>query len=176
MSTYAPKTGSIAERICAFFRENPDEELTRRDIADKFGCASSGVDGILFGAISHGVIATRNNEELVRVWCAGTAKAEAPPADKAKRTYSPRVPLPLIDLSKVAVRAHVPMPVAQRGKGETRYDELFDKLEEVGASVLLPKLYAPAVSKALQTYAKRTSRQFKVRTVDAQQCGIWRTA
>lgn len=177
MSNYVPKPGSIAEQICTFFRDNADEELTRRDIADKFGCQPSGVDGILSGAIAAGLVATCNNEEMVRVWRAGTHPAsQIESAVKAKRTGIKRTPLPPLDISQITVRTDTPMPQLQRAKGETRYDAIFEKLVAVGASVLLPRCYAPAVSKALQSYQKRTSRQFKVRAVDAEQCGIWRTA
>lgn len=32
------RRNSVAERIAAFFRDNPDEELTFEDIAVKFSC------------------------------------------------------------------------------------------------------------------------------------------
>lgn len=32
-----PRSDSLATRLLEFYRANPDEEMTRQDIADKFG-------------------------------------------------------------------------------------------------------------------------------------------
>ena len=37
LQVYAPKPGSLARRVLTWFMENPDEELTARDVATKFG-------------------------------------------------------------------------------------------------------------------------------------------
>jgi len=44
MLTAAPRKGSLADRIAAFFAANPDEELTHDDLAIKFEACKDTVD------------------------------------------------------------------------------------------------------------------------------------
>lgn len=52
-----PRTGSLAERAIAFFRANPEEELTPADMAAKFHREYGSVDQSLRGAICAGLLA-----------------------------------------------------------------------------------------------------------------------
>lgn len=68
---YTPRPGSLAARMIEFFQENPDEELSRADIAAKFVVASSSIDANLAAAIDFGAIQTKTDDGLQRVWVAG---------------------------------------------------------------------------------------------------------
>lgn len=56
---YRPKPGSVADRVLAFFRANPDEELSSPDIAAKFGVNQDGVRVLLRSAIAAEYLAVR---------------------------------------------------------------------------------------------------------------------
>ncbi|MEO8153595.1 MAG: hypothetical protein ABI605_11035 [Rhizobacter sp.] len=71
LPSYTPRTGTLAEQMCEFFKDNADEELTRSDIALKFSVAASSIDNSLKNAIAAAVISTKNSEDMTRVWVAG---------------------------------------------------------------------------------------------------------
>lgn len=179
-TTYTPREGSLADRVIKYFAANPDEELTRRDLSDKFECAQAGVDTSLDGAVRAGLLATCNNDEMVRVWVAGTALSKKPKparetAPAVKRAVQSR--MPEVDITTLVVRADHPRPIRGNAvKGSTRYDAAFDKLTKPGQSFLLPKPYYGAVTKAAQMYGKRTGRVVKVHHVDASHVGVWRVS
>lgn len=50
--TYAPWPGSLAAKVVAFFEANPDEELTREDMAAKFDVAATSVAAALRRALA----------------------------------------------------------------------------------------------------------------------------
>lgn len=60
---YIPRTGSLAERAIAFFRANPEEELTPADMATKFHREYGSVDQSLRGAICAGLLAKVKRED-----------------------------------------------------------------------------------------------------------------
>ena len=68
---YKPEPDSIQYRILNFFHKNPDEELTRRDIAVKFDLPAVSVDETLLTARIYGAITTAKNEEAELVWRLG---------------------------------------------------------------------------------------------------------
>lgn len=70
---YEPKDGSLAHRVIAFFESNPDEQLSRRDIAIKFNVNQSTVINGLERAVDNDLLARRWIEGGVRVYCAGSA-------------------------------------------------------------------------------------------------------
>lgn len=53
---YIPTHGTLADRVTAWFRANPDEELNRSDIATKFGVLQSAVSKELQWACLEGSI------------------------------------------------------------------------------------------------------------------------
>jgi hypothetical protein len=183
---YQPRTGSLPYQVIEFFRANPEEELTRSDIAQKFGTEPKSVDGALAGAMAAQVIVKRNSADLgLVIFVAGpniNKQAAAPYAEgKAKPTSKTdhRTRLPRVDLGKVAVRYGVPLPpINDSRKGSNRYGDLLAQLDQDGASVVLPIMYRAAVQKACAKYLKDnqiTAFKFLVRTIDVGTCGVWRT-
>ena len=55
-STYRPRPGSLVARVLAFFEHNPDEELSRSDVAVKFGLGITSVSGTLAAAVQAGLL------------------------------------------------------------------------------------------------------------------------
>lgn len=68
---YTPEPDSIQYRILNFFQRNPNEELTRSDIAVKFEIQPSFVDEALSIAKIYGAVVTTRNEETELVWRLG---------------------------------------------------------------------------------------------------------
>ena len=62
---YTPAPESLAARVLGFFQANPDEELTVRDIAIKFGVPYSAVPACLAIAVKRGVLARCKTQPAV---------------------------------------------------------------------------------------------------------------
>jgi hypothetical protein len=54
--TYAPHSGSLAAKVVKFFDANPEEELTREDIAAKFDVKATSVITLLRPSIEAGLL------------------------------------------------------------------------------------------------------------------------
>jgi len=183
---YHPTPGSLAERICNFFLQNPDEELTRSDIARKFDVASPrNVEGSLATPLSHHVIVKALDTAGQTLFKAGPNLAAAmvqASKPKAKRKPASRERLPVVDPTSVAVIYDKPMPPMHVSKkGANKYDELLKKLDRVGASVELDIKYRAAVAKAASKFTRDNAgtpaaAKFAVRTVSPTHCGVWRVA
>jgi hypothetical protein len=194
----------LARQRDAFFAANRDEEMSAADIALKFDATRNGIEGTLQIAVKHEWLChQRSAEGALKVYCAGpnlphdyaaadrladtvlsspSAATSHPwpqhlrPGTKPPRRPAARNRLPELAVDELPVSTDRPVPLKPTRKGESRYDKLLDRLATPGASVLLPRKYQAAVQKASMLYGKRTGRVFTVRVVDAQQCGVWRTA
>lgn len=71
--TYTPRPGSIAWRVIDFLTRNPDEELTRGDIATKFDCVGSSLDSLLSTAVRCGALKRIRNTHNELVWIVADA-------------------------------------------------------------------------------------------------------
>lgn len=71
MSFKGPRAGSLAQRVYQFLSANPDEELTRSDIAAKFDIEPASVDKALSTAIINGWIKRERSEDSTFVWRLG---------------------------------------------------------------------------------------------------------
>lgn len=180
---YTPVKASLADRVCTWFHQssNRGEERTAAELARQFSVGTPRiVTNELGGAVQAGWLVFTQGEKSM-VYKAGpqlgvvtAAPAAPPPKTAVKRSFTP---LPAIDLSTVVVRLDVPLPEASLGpKRSSRYAAVLDKLEKVGASVLLPIQYRAALGAAVKKYAEAKNRKFAIRTVDPQHCGVWRTA
>lgn len=70
---YTPAPGSLAARVLGFFQTNPDEELTVRDVAIKFGVPYSAVPACLQAPIKRKLL-TRSKTKPYVYRPAATAK------------------------------------------------------------------------------------------------------
>lgn len=104
------------------------------------------------------------------------ASKQPAPGPRGPRAGAPVVRLPEIDIDALQVRVDRPVPPPMAPKRQTRYDAIFDKLQQVGASTLLPRAYLGAVKQAAKKYTKRTGRNVMAYALpdDAEHCGVWR--
>ena len=65
------KFDSLAFKLCRYFLENPDEQLTRSDIAHKFSVPASSVDACTFSARQSDLLAVTVSDDLGKAWGAG---------------------------------------------------------------------------------------------------------
>lgn len=71
MNKYHPRPTSSVGRVLAFFAHNPDEELTRADVAVKFDIAPTSVVGTLRAAVEAGLISESRTAKGQLVYRAG---------------------------------------------------------------------------------------------------------
>lgn len=69
---------SLLRLVCDYLQKNPEEELTRSDIATKFNVQSSIVDSELKAAVNAGRLAVERNEDDGLVWRLGGPKVSSP--------------------------------------------------------------------------------------------------
>lgn len=190
---YTPHNGSLARKVVEFFAANPEETLTRGDVAEKFDVTAEHVDGCLAAAMSHQVIVRRRDSSTgYTVFAAGPSlqacvdalggKAASdeptPPNGRTGRRTAIR-PLPDIDIDSLQVDYDKPLPCSTNGRGgQNKYGQLLARLDKPGASVTgLPVSYRASLQKATQRYQRENPGvKLCVRTLDSTHIGIWRTA
>lgn len=163
-ATYTARKGTLPAKMIEYFKRNPDEELTRSDIAAKFNVASSAIDAGLAVAIDAGAIRQRNNEEMVRVWVAGTASV------RKSRGELPALP----DPDSLVIESGVPIPEPRKG-ATAAYVGLFSKLKP-GESFTVSKAVSKRVLDTATRWGKKNDGKFALRAVDDTTARIWRTA
>ena len=106
--SYTPQVDSCAGRVCAYFLNNTDEELTEHDIVAKFGCSLGSVRALLFDSVSNHLLVKSRNEHFRIAYSRGTAllaklgglgsgnKAVSALADVPRRPALPAVGLGLV--------------------------------------------------------------------------------
>ncbi|MDA8254415.1 MAG: hypothetical protein M0Z99_02040 [Betaproteobacteria bacterium] len=65
LQVYAPRPGSLVRRVLAWFMENPEEELTVRDVAIKFGVPYSAVPACLQAPIKRKLLTRSKTKPYV---------------------------------------------------------------------------------------------------------------
>jgi len=188
---YAQREGSLAERVQAFFRAHPEEELSRGDVALKFDVMADQVAKLLKPLLNDGLIKLGPNEEGTRVYSAGLALRQIAPAaapsiahaltsKPAPRTFN-QVPLQELNFDALQVEHDVPLNGGARCKGFTKWATLFAKLQRPGASVEIPASWKTAVA----AYATKLNQQhtkagephrYAVRAMPNGKARVWRSA
>ena len=137
--------------------------------------AQSSVDTCLSTAVSAGLVATRNSEDLMRVWCAGpnlVGIQAIPVFVQRKRVMASA--LPPLAITAIVIETDVPRPSVRSGPS-TIYSEVMDKMQP-GNSVLLPLLHA----KRMVGWAKKRAKdhdnktRWSIRKLDADTARVWR--
>lgn len=72
---YTPQFGSIPHKVLQFLSDNPDEELTRSDVATKFDTSPAGVDSLLKLAKARGSVTVSRNSDAQLVWRLGDVQS-----------------------------------------------------------------------------------------------------
>jgi hypothetical protein len=188
---YAQREGSLAERVQAFFRAHPEEELSRGDVALKFDVMADQVAKLLKPLVNDGIINLGPNEEGTRTYSAGLALRQSTPAaaptitqaltgKPAPRSFN-QVPLDELNFDNLKVENNVPLMGGKHHKGFTKWGPLFEKLEEPGQSVEIPANWKTAVAayatKLNQQNAKAEKPDFyAVRAMPNGKARVWRSA
>lgn len=183
---YTPQHGSVPYSVLAFFKANPEEELSRADIALKFDVVRNNIDALLGQCFDHHLL-RRHKVSKTGDHCviAGPALRayEPPPAQAASQrrprviaTRATRAHLPLLDMARITVEAGVQQPAGRRPamKGETKYDDLFAALHSVGLSAPVPLAYLAAIQKAAVSRHKHRGERFAVRRMNGAEARVWR--
>lgn len=68
---YIPRRGSLPERVLSFFLNNPTEQLTAGDIAQKFSVRQGNVHYQLMQALQRGLLRRHHNEDLELAYSIG---------------------------------------------------------------------------------------------------------
>lgn len=191
---YTPAVGSIPYRVLKFLRENPDEELTRADIAAKFDANSAGLDTVLGIAKARGAIKCERNSEMQLVWKLGSKDAFHLTADLAHQEEeaapeSSGEPLGSLVVKEkpaagaslmpfeVALRKNTPLPARPGATDENagRYD-LWFKSFEVGDSALFDIQHLRSVVSRAARYNKEAGTRLRAVKVSETQGGVIREA
>ena len=196
-TTYQPQAGSTPYSVLAYFKKNPDEELSGADIALKFDIERSNITALLKSCFDHELLARLNRGGSDRLIIAGPklrtfVLPDAPPLPNtlpnmlatgaapgqiARRTVNPRPQLPALDITAIAVEPGIEQPAGRNPalKGQTRYDDLFKALHTPGLSAAVPIAYLATLQKAAVTRRKHHGQRFVVRKMSATEARIWRT-
>lgn len=165
---FTPQPGSLADRVCAFFARNRDDELTAGDIATKFDTTSNNVRPCLASAIAHGWLAEAKTEEG-RVFRAGAAlpddhrlRVPAPRATGVRpaalfggtsvdKTRRGKCCLPDLDVDTLPVLIAQPKP-----SPADRINRLLQRLQEPNQYVLLPAAWKFTARKYVDAHNRAT--------------------
>lgn len=188
-TTYKPHQDSLPGRVMAFFADNPDEELTAQDVADKFGASTKNVHSQLALAIDHHKLVRDRNVDGEYVYkIAGNGV-------NIDRAHAPRIPLPQnpfaskpavtmtgkrvsIDFNALQVDEDVPVVSGGGLRGQNKWKPLFDKLTKPGQSIAIPVDARTAVGAAATKLNrdKAHGARYRVATIDQNTARVWRIA
>jgi hypothetical protein len=158
---------ALSTKAIRYLQDNPHEELTRRDIAAKFGVPTVEVDDLMEPAI-HSRLVVREIGDDGPVFKL-KQRADVFPIRPRKR---PRSPVK-IDYATITIEAGVPIPEPRQRTNQ--WAPLFGRMS-IGDSFQLPREAFDALSHAQYAYRKANPGvRFVVRKLNEEQVRIWRT-
>lgn len=168
---------SLPARVMAFFRAEPDEQLTADDIALKFNTQRKNVHTQLASAVEAGHLKRDPSDEHGYVYASGSsllkqAKAEAKQAAQPKK---PRQPKADVDLRTLPIATDIPLPTLRRAQQHA--PEALDRLTQPGHSFAVP-LDASGISalrKAITDRHNAGTQRYVARALETE-FRVWRTA
>lgn len=196
---YKPQAGSVAHRVLSFLQANPDEELTRGDIAVKFDASQASIDTLMQLGVSRGAFKRGRNKQMDIVWTLGapaTFEIEAAPAPAAVAPVPAPAPAeslapaqafgvgtgkkllmpfdsPIIEGGAGTIIPNSPETVRQ--KQLKLYDEWFARFGVDGAAEFDAK-HIRDVAMLAGKYGKATGKQFRCRNIGNGKAAIIREA
>ena len=200
---YSPRTGSIPFKVLQFLKANPDEELTRQDIALKFDTAVATVDQLLAIAKARGALKTARNSAMQLVWMLddvsafeiGEAEepldADTTPAGVVGLGIAPptppsavRAPVAPVDdaampfnapIVKGGAQSLLPDSEARRRKNIEAYNKWFSGFD-VGDAAKFGAKHMRDVSGLTGKYSKAHGVAFRCRKINDREAAIVREA
>lgn len=111
--TYRPQADSLAQRVCHFLANNPEEELTVEDISTKFDTGTANIHTQLLKAKDTGLLPRTMNSNGEYVYRAGEhigridkpapSSSGEPAAPRKARPRATPKPRPQLDLSTIQI-------------------------------------------------------------------------
>lgn len=172
---YAPLTDSLAGKVCQYFRDNPDEELSAADIAMKWDVERHSISALLTAPVAHKLL-TRSTTKSVPIYCAGpNLMTCAPSGAHEPQQRRPRACLPPLDITPFTV-VRKPPPPKRAGVITTDWPALFVQMKADGDAIEgLPATYYGSAAKAAQAWAKANNCKLELRKA-GDTFGLYRTA
>jgi len=170
-------TLSMPDRVIAFFRADPSEELTADDIATKFDTPRKNVHTQLQIAVKAGLLARNKDDEHGYLYTVGPALMVpvAPPTATPATTGKPRQPKADVDLRTLPIATDIPLPTIRRKQQHA--PEALDRLTQPGHSFGVP-LDASGISalrKAITDRHAAGTHRYMARTLETE-FRVWRAA
>lgn len=175
---YIPAAGSLADRCIAYFRRLPDEELSTKDIGQKYSVDPKSVLALLEAAV--------DAEYLARdgiIYSAGKQLKAAPAAAPQTNVFGAalrpaagkktRARQPAIDFNALKVEEGVPH-IGKTAPGVSKWEPVFLKLTKPGQSIRLPDHVKGAVAAAAAKRNKEKRGNFKVGLDGSGELRVWR--
>jgi hypothetical protein len=202
-NTTEHQLGSLAERVTAFFLRNPDDELSRGDIALKFEVPVNDVARLLKPLLDDKTLVLERSEGggVLRSYSAGLALREAakkqgkldlggatiaepskpkPEPKTKKRRGTQSVFLDGVDMDALKTGSGDPVNALTKFV-KKKWQPIYDKVPNPGDWVEVPAEWHEALSSAVRknnAYNKKTGApaRYLVRKVSATATRFWRLA
>ncbi len=188
--SYTPQPDSLAGRLCAFFRAHPEEELSLRDVAQKYDVSSHSISALLASCFANHLLARGKDESGTSVIRAGSKliplatphdpQPEPPTFNKwleEKKQPSAegrKGPAALPPPESLQIEDGVPIPPGGPGAKAFVYDAVFARMTPGQSFRCSPEAAKRLVASA-RRWGKTVNRKFITRQVDANTARIWRT-
>lgn len=182
--SYVPQQGSVAWKVIEFLTTNPEEELSKDDIAAKFDATANNVHTLLRQSVEAGLLnRTEVEDELVYRLGNGTPlikpnKAGNPSLGKGGATW-PSNPAgkrrklrELPDLDGIQIEQGVDKPTPQLLS--VKWNALFDRMKPGKDSFRLPIEHKYSVGKAASNYKRDGHGELTIRQISETEIRVWR--
>lgn len=165
-TTYTPRPGSLAAHVVAFFRANPDEQLTSRDIGEKFDVHMYGVNTQLRAAVDHGLLSVVPGSGTQPSTYSAAPGNAAPPA-AAWPAAAPAAPSP-----EPAAPAEAPALAGDARRYRQLFQDACTALGTISERLGLPDGEGgpPAVLAAIDALKQRAEGAALARTATVEAC------
>lgn len=170
-ASYQPHQNSLSARVINYFRRLTDEELSSRDIAQKYDVDAAGVPSALKAAVAADILKRDGS-----IYSAGpnigslTTDSCTAQVNYARPAQTSRI---AFDAATVVIEENVPFVLAARG-GRDKWGPLLDRLTCVGQSFCLPIDLRGAIGAAVAKKHKKGATRFKRATISTTEIRVWR--
>lgn len=173
-TTYVPMEGTLGQKVLDFFKENPEEELTRADIADKFDVQAAKVASSLVHAVTRGPLERVRNHQGEDVWRLRNGPFNPWPLRLNSGQSRRRKPPVEIDFSAIEFEDDVPL--FERPSLVKQLVPVIERLQ-VKQCFKLPARARGVATAARAVHCKANpAARIEIRQISKLQIGIWRLA
>lgn len=180
---YIPKPGSIQWKVVKFLVDNPDEELTRGDIAVKFDTFGGSLDSALQLPVARGVLKKSRNSDGELVWMLASAEKvtlaeyEEPAPASLQTTahgWAQQSPGPADANGFPVIRKNTPL-LDEKSRRELEFKQWLAQFE-VSSSAEFPENQLAEVKKHATRYGKASGVKFYFARTGPARWGMERKA